>query len=326
MKTNTTIWNKKTVSDLFELALFELIYKAQTIHKKCFHRNSIHLSNLCNIKTGNCPENCSYCSQSKHYRTNITTSELLSSKKITEQAKHAKNIGATRFCMSASGRTPNKKDFNCFLNIVTQIKKLNIETCATLGMLTYEQALSLKEAGLDYYNHNLNTAEEYYPKIVTTHSYKDRLCTIENIRKARLKLCCGGIIGMGESREDRISFLLQLSQLTPPPESIPINFFTPIENTPLDNSIKLDNFEFVRVIAIIRIILNNAEIRIAAGRKNMTEEMQALCFISGANSIFIGEKLLTIDNSPIDRDHALLNKLSLPIFAGDDTKYGSSVC
>lgn len=304
-------WHEQQIEALFALPFTELLHKAQTIHKDHFPINTMQLSNLCSIKTGNCPEDCRYCAQSGHYKTKITNSKLLAIDEIITAAKHAKKIGATRFCMSAAWKTPTKQDFAAVLAIITEVKKIPIETCVTLGMITSKQAIALKEAGLDYYNHNLNTSANYYPKIASTHSYQDRLDTIANIRAAKLKLCCGGIIGMGETRADRISLLLQLAKLAIPPESIPVNFFSPIANTPLENCPKLDNFEFIRVIAIIRLIFVNAVIRVAAGRKDMTDEMQALCFIAGANSIFIGEKLLTINNKTTTEDHKLLTRLSL---------------
>lgn len=304
-------WSTEEIKDLFNLPFIDLLLKAQHVHRAHFVNNNVQLSTLLSIKTGACPENCAYCPQSAHYQTNIDKHQLLDIETVKDAAALAKEKGATRFCMGAAWRSPPQKVFVQLLAILKAVKALDLETCMTLGMLTSEQAKALAEEGLDYYNHNLDTSSEYYTKIITTRTYEDRLRTLEYVRSAGIKVCCGGIVGMGESREDRIRFLQQLSNLPMHPESIPINHLIPVPGTPLAHAEKLDSFEFIRVIAVARILMPKSVIRLSAGRENMNEELQALCFIAGANSVFYGEKLLTTKNSSLNQDDSLLQRLGL---------------
>lgn len=299
------------VTELFEKPLIQLIFDAQAVHRKHADPNKVQLSSLCSIKTGGCPENCAYCPQSAHYSTGVKSEKLLDLDQIVMRAKEAKQNGASRFCMGAAWKYPPVKEFPKVLKAIQEVKKLGLETCVTLGQLTKEQANELKQAGLDYYNHNIDTSEEYYKKIITTRKYDERFETINYVSNADIHVCCGGIMGMGETREDRISFLQQLANLPTPPESVPINRLIPIDGTPLESAPQIDNFEFIRVIAIARIVMPSTVIRLSAGREDMSDEMQALCFMAGANSIFLGDKLLTAKNSPADKDQALFKKLGL---------------
>ncbi|MFZ2314399.1 MAG: biotin synthase BioB [Gammaproteobacteria bacterium] len=304
-------WDRHTIEKLFEVPLLELIFQAQTIHRANFNQNEVELCTLLNIKTGACPENCSYCPQSGHYKTGVNKESLLSKEEILKKALLAKQNGATRFCMGGAWRNPPSKDFPVLLDIVKTVKELGLETCLTAGMLTQDQAHALKEAELDYYNHNLDTSPEYYDKIITSHTYQDRLDTLHAVREAGVSVCCGGIMGLGESQNDRIEFLLQLINLKKPPESIPINRLIPIPGTPLENQTKIDNFDFIRMIAITRMVSPTSKIRLSAGRAQMSEEMQGLCFMAGANSIHFGEKLLITANPEQDKDINMLKKLGL---------------
>lgn len=307
----TSLWNQESVEKLFALPLLELIHQAQIIHRKNFDPNEVELCTLLNIKTGACPENCAYCPQSGHYDTGVKKENLLDIDQIIEKAFLAKASGATRFCMGAAWRNPPEKDFPKIIEIVKAVKALGLETCLTAGMLSHEQALALKEAELDYYNHNLDTSSDYYKNIITTHTYEDRLNTLEHVRAAGIHVCCGGILGLGESQADRIGLLLQLVHLKQPPASIPINRLIPISGTPLANQSAVDNFDFIRTIAATRIMMPQSRIRLSAGRADMSEEMQALCFMAGANSIHFGEKLLITANSKQDKDLTMLKKLGL---------------
>lgn len=307
----TSIWNFERVNELYELPFNELLFQAQAIHRQQFNANEIQLSTLLSVKTGACPEDCAYCPQSGHYDTGLEKEKLLPLDEVIAKALAAKNNGATRFCMGAAWRNPPKKDFPQVLAMISAVKALGLETCVTLGMLDDEQALALKEAGLDYYNHNLDTSPEYYKKIISTRSYEDRLETLARVRDAGLNVCCGGIISMGETRKDRIELLLELVQLPKPPESVPINRLIPIIGTPLADATVIDNFEFVRTIAVARILLPTTVIRLSAGREQMSDETQALCFMAGANSIFTGERLLTAKNPAPDQDQILFKKLGL---------------
>jgi biotin synthase len=304
-------WNIDTVSELYDLPFCELLFKSQSIHKEYFTSNEVELCTLLSIKTGNCPEDCAYCPQSGHYETGLQKEKLAAIDEVIKQATTAKKHGATRFCMGAAWRNPPDKDFVKVLEMIKAVKALGLETCVTLGMLNEKQAKQLKEAGLDFYNHNLDSSPEFYQKIITTRTYQDRLDTLENIRCANIKVCCGGIIGMGESREDRIRLLLQLAHLPKPPESVPINRLIPIAGTPLSHTTPIDHFEFVRTIAVARIMMPASRIRLSAGREDMSEETQALCFMAGANSIFFGDKLLTTDNPAIQKDIHLFAKLGI---------------
>jgi len=304
-------WDKKSVKKLFDHSLLDLIYQAQTIHRQYFDPEEIELCTLLNIKTGACPENCAYCPQSGHYETGLQKEKLLETNEIIERAKLAKANGATRFCMGAAWRNPPDKDFPKVIEIINAVKSLELETCLTIGMLSENQAIALKQAGLDYYNHNLDTSRDYYTHIITTHTYDDRLNTLEHVRHAGINVCCGGILGLGESREDRIDLLLQLSHLPKPPESIPINRLIRIKGTPLEHQDALDNVEFIRTVAVARIMMPSSRIRLTAGRTEMSEEMQAMCFMAGANSIHFGEKLLTTPNPSQDKDLIMLKKIGL---------------
>lgn len=304
-------WTLEQASEFFNLPLLELLYEAQTIHRKHFIPSTVQISTLLNIKTGSCPENCSYCPQSAHYNTGLKKEPLMEEKEVVAAAKQAKEQGATRFCMGAAWRGPRDGDLKKVCGMITEVKKLGLETCATLGLLSDGQAEELKEAGLDFYNHNLDTSAEFYDKIITTRTFQDRLDTLNRVRNAKLKVCCGGIIGMGESNEDRIKMLLTLANLEEEPESVPINKLIRIPGTPLQEQEEVDSFDFIRIIALTRIMMPKSYVRLSAGREQMTDEMQALCFMAGANSIFYGDKLLTAGNPEIKRDEVLFERLGL---------------
>ncbi|MBI1954738.1 MAG: biotin synthase BioB [Proteobacteria bacterium] len=295
----------------FNLPFLELIYKAQTTHKEHFNVNTIQISTLLSIKTGSCPENCSYCTQSAHHKTGLKKEPLMDLEDVIKAAKRAKEAGSTRFCMGAAWRGPHDKDLERVCDMIREVKKLGLETCVTLGLLKENQAEKLKEAGLDFYNHNIDTSKDYYDKIVTTHTFDDRLNTLNCVRKAGIKVCCGGILGLGETNEDRINMLVTLANLPVPPESIPINQLIRIPGTPLENENDVDSFDFVRTIALARIMMPTSYIRLSAGREQMSNELQALCFLAGANSIFYGEKLLTAHNPIPEQDNLLFQKLDL---------------
>lgn len=296
---------------IFSLSLNEIIYEAQTIHRKYFTPNKIQISTLLSIKTGGCPENCSYCPQSAHYQTQVKKEPLMALNTVLEAAQKAKEAGASRFCMGAAWRGPRDEDLNQVCVMVSEVKKLGLETCVTLGLLKNDQASRLKAAGLDFYNHNIDTSEDFYDKIITTRTFQDRMDTLDKVRKAGVKICCGGIIGMGEDNEDRIKMLVTLANLDEPPESVPINKLIRIPGTPLQGQEKVDSFDFVKTIALARILMPKSYIRLSAGRDQMSDEMQALCFLAGANSIFYGEKLLTTDNPIPEKDQLLFKRLGL---------------
>lgn len=304
-------WTFANASALFELPFADLIFRAQTVHRTYFDPNEIQMSTLLSIKTGGCAENCGYCSQSAHFETGLKATKLMALNEVRTAAEQAKAGGASRFCMGAAWREPKDRDLDAVCDMVREVKSLGMETCMTLGMLTTTQAKRLADAGLDYYNHNIDTGPEYYEKVVTTRTLKDRLDTLENVRDAGMSVCCGGIVGMGESRDDRIGMLLTLANLPTPPESVPINALMPIRGTPLGNSLPIEGLEFVRTIAVARIMMPKSMVRLSAGRENMSEELQSLCFLAGANSIFIGAKLLTTANPAKDKDDALWSKLGV---------------
>lgn len=304
-------WNRAELRALFDLPFNDLLFQAQTVHRQHFDPNAVQVSTLLSIKTGACPEDCKYCSQSGHYDTGLDKEKLLEIQKVIEEAKAAKEKGASRFCMGAAWRSPRDKDMPYVLEMVKQVKDLGLETCMTLGMLAPEQAKALGEAGLDYYNHNLDTSPEYYGKVITTRSYSDRLNTLANVREAGIKVCSGGIVGMGEKREDRIGLLMELANLPSHPDSVPINMLVKIAGTPLGDVDDLEPFEFVRTIAVARIIMPKSFVRLSAGREKMNEQMQAWCFFAGANSIFYGEKLLTTSNPETNTDRLLFEKLGI---------------
>ena len=308
---NTRTWRVVDVEALFALPFSDLMYQAQTMHRAHFDPNSVQLSTLLSIKTGGCSEDCGYCPQAARYDTGVENQGLLEINAVLDAARAAKAAGATRFCMGAAWRGPKQRDLEPVLNMVREVKALGLETCATLGMLKDGQAEQLRDAGLDYYNHNLDTSPEFYGEIITTRDYQDRLDTLERVRGADLHVCCGGIVGMGESRTQRAGLIAQLANLGPQPESVPINMLVQVEGTPLQDTAALDPLEFVRTIAVARIVLSKSYVRLSAGRQEMSEAIQALCFLAGANSIFYGEKLLTTGNPDVSRDRDLLDKLGI---------------
>ncbi|MDE0934928.1 MAG: biotin synthase BioB [Mariniblastus sp.] len=304
-------WTRETVAELFALPLMDLIFQAQTVHRAHHDPNQVQLSSLLSIKTGACPEDCAYCPQSARYKTGLKPERLMPVEQIIEAAKKAKSNGAGRFCMGAAWRSPKDGDIAAVAEAVAAVKELGLETCATLGMLTEAHADKLNEAGLDYYNHNLDTSPEYYGEIISTRTYDDRLETLENVRQAGMKVCCGGIVGMGESQNDRVGLLTTLANLDPPPESVPINNLVKIAGTPLADLENIDSFDFIRTIAVARILMPTSYVRLSAGREEMNDEMQALCFMSGANSLFYGEQLLTTGNATVNHDRELFRRLGI---------------
>ena len=304
-------WTLKEIQALFELPFNDLMFQAQTAHRRYHDANAVQISTLLSIKTGACPEDCKYCSQSGHYNTGLEKEKLLEIQRVVEEAQAAKDKGASRFCMGAAWRSPREKDMPYVLEMVRQVKSLGMETCMTLGMLDKEQAGALAEAGLDYYNHNLDTSPEYYNAIITTRTYQDRLDTLANVREAGMKVCCGGILGMGESRQDRAGLLMQLANLPDHPESVPINMLVKIAGTPLEGTDDIDPFEFVRTIAVARILMPRSFVRLSAGREAMNDQMQSLCYLAGANSIFYGERLLTTSNPEASKDMQLFGRLGI---------------
>ncbi len=306
-------WTRDDVLALYELPFTDLIYQAQAIHKQHFPKANIQLSTLLNIKDGGCPEDCHYCPQAARYHTGVKAKKLLSKDVVKKQIQAAKTAGATRFCMGAAWRELKDRDVPAIAELIKEVKDAGLESCATLGMLTDTQADALKEAGLDYYNHNVDTSPEYYQEIITTRTYDDRLQTLQRVRDAGIKVCCGGIVGLGEKREDRAGMLMTLANLSPQPESVPINQLIPIPGTPLADVPPMDPIEFVRTIAIARILLPMTYVRLSAGRMSMSDELQALCFVAGANSIHYGEKLLMTANPEANKDRALLQRLKMGV-------------
>ncbi|MBT1063652.1 biotin synthase BioB [Bowmanella sp. Y26] len=304
-------WTVKQVRDLFAMPFNDLLFQAQVTHRQHFNPNEVQVSTLLSIKTGACPEDCKYCPQSARYDTGLEKERLMEVEKVLERAKEAKAVGSTRFCMGAAWRNPKDKDMPYVIEMVKGVKKLGMETCMTLGMLSREQAMMLKDAGLDYYNHNLDTSPEFYGEIISTRTYQDRLNTLENVRAAGMNVCSGGIVGMGESDNDRAGLLVQLANLPQHPESVPINMLVKVQGTPLDEVDDLDQFEFIRTIAVARIMMPKSHVRLSAGREAMNEQMQALCFMAGANSIFYGCKLLTTSNPETHADVKLFRKLGI---------------
>jgi len=304
-------WTRDELRTLFDLPLPELIFRAQSVHRKNFDPAEVQISTLLSIKTGGCPEDCAYCPQSARYETGVAADKLMPLQAVLAEARAARESGASRFCMGAAWRSPKDRDLEQVCAMVEGVKALGMETCATLGMLTAPQAQKLKSSGLDYYNHNLDTSPEFYGEIITTRTYDDRLTTLEHVRAAGIHVCCGGIVGMGEDREDRIGMIATLANLAQHPESVPINMLVRVAGTPLEDAPALDPIEFVRTIAVARIAMPQSMVRLSAGREDMSEETQALCFLAGANSIFYGPKLLTTPNSAQSRDLALMERLGL---------------
>ncbi|MBU6296888.1 MAG: biotin synthase BioB [Alphaproteobacteria bacterium] len=304
-------WTREELATLFALPFADLIFQALTIHRRYFAPNQVQISTLLSIKTGGCPEDCGYCSQSASHETGLKASKLMDISAVVTDAKNAKNAGATRFCMGAAWRSPKDKDLDAVCEMVSEVKALGMETCVTLGMLTPQQASKLRDAGLDYYNHNIDTSPEYYEQIITTRSFQDRLDTLEAVREAGIHVCCGGIVGMGESAADRIGMIHSLCTLPQHPESVPINMLMRVEGTRLADAAPIDALDFVRTVAVARIAMPKSFVRLSAGREYMSDEAQALCFLAGANSIFYGEKLLTTPNPEAHKDRQLLARLGI---------------
>lgn len=310
-RTKQEKWTTKQVQALFELPFMDLLYQAQQVHREHHDPHKVQLSSLLSIKTGGCPEDCKYCPQSARYNTDVERERLLAIQEVVKSAQAAKDNGASRFCMGAAWRGPKEHQLEDVMEMIRQVKAMGLETCVTLGMLKDGQAEKLKEAGLDYYNHNLDTSPEFYGEIITTRTYQDRLDTLERVRNAGIKVCCGGIVGLGESRAQRAGLLSQLANLNPPPESVPINQLVKVAGTPLAETEDLDEFEFIRTIAVARIIMPKSNVRLSAGREQMSDGTQALCFLAGANSIFYGEELLTTANPRVEADKNLMARLDL---------------
>ena len=321
---STMAWTPADVLALFELPFADLLFRAQQVHREHFDATVVQLSTLLSIKTGGCPEDCAYCPQSSHYDTGVGSDALMPLADVLEAARAAQASGATRFCMGAAWRSPKPRHVARVAEMVAGVKALGLETCVTLGMLAPGQAEALKEAGLDYYNHNLDTSPEFYGDIITTRTYDDRLETLERVRDAGVKVCCGGIVGLGESRVDRAGLIAQLASLSPPPESVPINHLVRVAGTPLADQPGVDAFEFVRTIAVARITMPASMVRLSAGREQMDEAVQALCFLAGANSIFYGDRLLVTANPQSARDRALLARLGMRIEAAAPSAPASS--
>lgn len=304
-------WTIDDIVALYELPFLDLLYRAQTVHREHHAPNEIQLSSLLSIKTGGCPEDCSYCPQSSRYETEVEQEKLMALEEVLEAARQAKAGGAQRFCMGAAWRSPSARQIEHVAAMVAAVKAMGLETCVTLGMLKEGQAEQLREAGLDYYNHNLDTSPEFYGQIISTRTYQDRLDTLERVRNAGINVCCGGIVGLGESRRERAGLVYQLANMNPYPDSVPVNNLVKVEGTPLFENEDLDPFEFIRTVAVARITMPKAVVRLSAGREAMSETMQALCFAAGANSIFYGEKLLTTGNPQYMQDRALFERLGL---------------
>ena len=309
-------WTVDEVEALFALPFQDLLFRAQQLHREYQQPNAVQMSTLLSVKTGACPEDCAYCPQSIRYDTGLDREALLAVADVAERAKAARDAGATRFCMGAAWRSPKKRDMEVMTAMIREVRALGMESCATLGMLTREQAQELREAGLDYYNHNIDTSPEYYEKIITTRDFQDRLDTLEAVREAGMSVCCGGIVGMGETVRDRARMLQVLANLAQHPESVPINQLVAVPGTPLANQAPIDPFDFVRTIAVARILMPRSAVRLSAGRERMSDELQALAFFAGANSIFYGEKLLTTGNPDVEHDRMLLTRLGMHAATG----------
>lgn len=309
-------WSIDEVEALFALPFQDLLFRAQSVHREHQATNTVQMSTLLSVKTGACPEDCAYCPQSIRYDTGLDREALMAVADVADRARAAKNAGATRFCMGAAWRSPKKKDIDVMTAMIREVKALGLESCATLGMLNREQAKELREAGLDYYNHNIDTSPEFYDKIITTRDFQDRLDTLEAVREVGMNVCCGGIIGMGETVKDRARMLQVLANLAQHPESVPINQLVAVPGTPLANQAPIDPFDFVRTIAVARIVMPKSAVRLSAGREQMSDELQALAFFAGANSIFYGEKLLTTGNPDVEHDRELLQRLGIRTATG----------
>ncbi|WP_420583577.1 biotin synthase BioB [Ruegeria sp.] len=311
MENTSSTWTREAAQAVYDLPLMDLLFRAQTVHRENFDPNKIQTSRLLSIKTGGCAEDCSYCSQSARNGSKLSASKLIEVQRVLNEAQKAKDGGATRFCMGAAWREPKDRDMDALVAMVEGVREMGMETCMTLGMLDDNQVIRLRDAGLDYYNHNIDTSERYYPEVITTRTFADRIDTMNRVQDAGIKVCSGGILGMGEEIGDRVDMLVTLSNMGPAPESVPINMLMPQEDTPLADAKPIDPIEFVRVIATARIMMPQSYVRLSAGRSDMTEEMQAMCFFAGANSIFVGETLLTAENPEEDTDMVLFAKLGL---------------
>jgi len=307
----TASWTREAAWPIYQLPFNDLLFRAQAVHRQNFDPNRVQLSKLLNVKTGGCPEDCGYCSQSSHHTTGLAASKLMEIEKVVAEARKARDGGATRYCMGAAWRNPKPRDMDAIVDMVGAVKALGLETCMTLGMLDRAQADRLNAAGLDYYNHNIDTSESYYPQVTSTRTFSDRLATLEHVRQSGMKVCCGGILGMGEQEVDRVEMLVTLANLPEPPESVPINMLIPIAGTPLADSAPIAPIEFVRIVALARIMMPASYVRLSAGRSAMSDEMQALCFFAGANSIFVGDTLLTAGNPEHETDRKLFQRLGL---------------
>lgn len=317
-QTKINRWTPEEARRIYDQPFNDLLFQAHVIHRKNFDPNRLQMSKLLSIKTGGCPEDCFYCSQSAHNPTGLKASKLMEVERVLAQARQAKAEGATRYCMGAAWRSPKERDMDMVVAMVEGVKALGMETCMTLGMLSLPQAQRLRAAGLDYYNHNIDTSEEFYPQIITTRTFADRLDTLDNVRMAGINVCSGGILGMGESEQDRVNMLVTLANLEQVPQSVPINMLIPIEGSRLADAKPVDSIAFIRIIALARIMMQTSHVRLTAGRSNMSDEMQAMCFFAGANSIFIGDVLLTAANAGDDRDAALLKRLGLQAETADE--------
>ncbi|WP_287266729.1 biotin synthase BioB [Mesorhizobium sp.] len=310
-------WSHNAAAAIHDMPFNDLLFRAQAVHRAYFDQNRVQLSRLLSIKTGGCPEDCGYCSQSAHHQSGLKASKLMEVERVVTEARKAREAGATRYCMGAAWRSPKERDMDAIVAMIGAVKALGMEACMTLGMLDLEQAQRLKAAGLDYYNHNIDTSERYYGEVVSTRSFADRLETLGHVREAGIKVCCGGIVGMGEEKADRIDMLLTLANLPEPPESVPINMLIPIPGTPLAKAEPIDPISFVRLVALARIMMPKSDVRLSAGRTAMSDEMQALCFFAGANSIFLGDTLLTAENPEENKDRALFSRLGIKPMEGE---------
>jgi biotin synthase len=319
-------WLAEEVEALYDLPFADLMYAAQTVHRENFDPNAVQVSTLLSIKTGGCAEDCGYCPQSAHHESAVKAEPLMPLDKVLESAAAAKETGASRFCMGAAWRNLKDRDLERVADMVTGVKDLGLETCVTLGMLEQHQAIRLKEAGLDYYNHNLDTSPEFYGDIISTRTYQDRLDTLNYVRNADIHVCSGGIVGLGESRQDRAGLLINLANMPSHPESVPINLLVKVEGTPLANHDDIDQLEFVRTIAVARLMMPKSYVRLSAGRESMSDELQAMCFLAGANSIFYGDKLLTTDNPDTDHDQQLFNRLGITTLIGQHNVPSLDAC
>jgi biotin synthase len=310
-----TDWTRAEAEKIYNQPFMDLLFQAQSVHRQAFDPNQVQKSKLLSIKTGGCPEDCAYCSQSARNGAKLSASKLIEVERVIAEAKKARDAGATRYCMGAAWRSPKERDMAALEAMIHGVRELGMETCMTLGMLEEDQVFRLRDAGLDYYNHNIDTSERYYSEIITTRTFADRIETLNRVREAGIKVCAGGIVGMGEEQMDRIDMLLALATLDEHPDSVPVNMLIPIADTPLADVRKLDPIEFVRTIALARILMPNSHVRLSAGRTDMSDELQAMCFFAGANSIFVGETLLTADNPEEDKDQQLFDRLGLVAMA-----------